>query len=55
MRRTTIAGLIAASVAGTVALLAAAQEAELRAPFWPALKEGPAVVKEWYSDIPWHQ
>jgi len=54
MKRTTIAGLFAASAVGTVALFAAAQEAGLRAPFWPAT-EGTAVVNEWYSDIPWHQ
>jgi len=55
MRRLTITGLIAAATAGTVVLVAGAQElAPLRAPFWPAIA-GPTVVKEWYSDLPWHQ
>ncbi len=54
MKRSIIKGLIAASVVGTVVLVAAAQEVGLRAPFWPGTT-GEHVVKEWYSDIPWHQ
>ena len=60
MRSLTNARLIAALTVGTVVLLAApppsAQDRETgnRAPFWPGTK-GPPVVKEWYTDIPWHQ
>jgi hypothetical protein len=53
MRRTTAAALIAASAVGTAALLAAAQEAELRAPFWPATQGPPS--PGWFTDVPWHQ
>lgn len=54
MKRLTIPALVAVSALGTVALVAIAQEVGRRAPFWPAI-EGAPVVKEWYSDIPWHQ
>jgi hypothetical protein len=60
MRSLTITGLIAALIVGTVVLLAAAspsaqdQETGNRAPFWPGTNGRP-VVKEWYTDIPWHQ
>jgi hypothetical protein len=54
MRRLAITGLIAALTAGTFVLVAAAQDTGNRAPFWPGIN-GPPVVKEWYSDIPWHQ
>ena len=60
MRRLTITGLIAALTVGTVVLLASAppsaqdQETGNRAPFWPGTKGRP-VLKEWYTDIPWHQ
>ena len=54
MRTATITGLIAALTAGTVVLVAAAQGIGNRALFWPGTS-GPPVVKEWYSDIPWHQ
>jgi hypothetical protein len=52
MRSLTIT--VAALTVGTVVLVAAAQESGKRAPFWPGIS-GPPVVKEWYSDIPWHQ
>ena len=59
MRGRTITGLIAALAVGTLVLLAAAPPgapADGRAPFWPGLKDQtPAVVTEWYSDVPWHQ
>jgi len=56
MRRQTTVGLIAALITGTVVLGAAAAEGDKRAPFWPGLKpNAPAVVSEWYSDVPWHQ
>jgi hypothetical protein len=60
MRSLTNARLIAALTVGTVVLLAApppsAQDRETgnRAPFWPGTN-GPPVVQEWYSDVPWHQ
>ncbi len=53
MRSLTITGLLALAV-GSVSAVAAAQDTGKRAPFWPATS-GPPVVKEWYSDIPWHQ
>lgn len=37
-----------------VALVASAQGMSDRATFWPHIK-GVPVVKEWFSDIPWHQ
>ena len=54
MKRSTITGWIAAAAVGTVVLVAVAQELGMRAPFWPNT-EGQPVVREWYSDIPWHQ
>src|SRR5262245_41627271 len=55
MRSLTVTGLIAALTAGTVVLVAGAQEvAPPRAPFWPGIVVSP-VIDEWYSDIPWHQ
>src|SRR5258706_5418961 len=54
MRSLTIARLIAALTVGTFVLVAAAQKTGNRAPFWPGTN-GPPVVKEWYSDIPWNQ
>ncbi len=56
MRRQTIVGLIAALITGTVVLGAAAAEGDNRAPIWPRLKaDTDPVVREWYSDVPWHQ
>ena len=54
MRALTITGLIAALTTGAVVLVAGAQELGGRAPFWPGTTGRP-VLKEWYSDIPWHQ
>ena len=54
MRSRTIAGLLAASIAGTVVLVAAAAGTGDRPTFWPDVTGDP-VVKEWYSDIPWNQ
>ena len=55
MRRVTILGFIAASSIGAVVLVAnAQQQASQRADFWPRILATP-VVKEWFSDIPWHQ
>lgn len=54
MRSPTITGLIAALTVGTFVPVAAAQESGNRAPFWPDISGSP-IVKEWYSDIPWHQ
>lgn len=54
MRSPTITGLIAALTVGTFVPVATAQESGNRAPYWPAISGSP-VVKEWYSDIPWHQ
>jgi hypothetical protein len=60
MRSLSITGLIAVLTVGTVVLLAAAppsaqdQETGNRPPFWPGTKGRP-VLKEWYTDIPWHQ
>lgn len=51
MRIRTIA---AALTAGAVVVVATAQQILTRAPYWPA-PDGQPVVKEWYSDIPWHQ
>jgi hypothetical protein len=65
MRRLAIAGLIAASTLATFVIVASAQTA--RAPWWPPIVSPPGVtacpplqppcpvVKESYSDIPWHQ
>jgi CxxC motif-containing protein (DUF1111 family) len=47
-------GVVACSGLIAVALVAAAQNVDVRAPYWPRIKGSP-VVKEWYSDIPWHQ
>ena len=55
MKRLTFKSLIAATAVGTVVLVAAAQEKDNRAPFWPKTNGGKPVVEEWYSDIPWHQ
>jgi CxxC motif-containing protein (DUF1111 family) len=44
----------ACSILAAVALDASAQDVRNRASFWPDLKGAP-VVKEWFSDIPWHQ
>ncbi len=57
MKSLTIAGLIAASAAGTLVLLAAtppSAPAQGRSPGWPGVQRVP-VVTEWYSDIPWTQ
>src|SRR5262245_56512663 len=60
MRSLTITGLIAALIVGTVVLLAAAPPSTRcqangdRPDFWPGTN-GPPVVQEWYSDVPWHQ
>ena len=56
MRRVVILGLIAASSIGSVVVVANAQQlaAGDRPLWWPKTKGNP-VVKEWYSDIPWHQ
>jgi len=54
MRRPTVKGLLAATAVGAVVVVAAAQEIDNRASFWPKTV-GEPVVKEWYSDIPWHQ
>jgi len=54
MRTLTIAGLIAGLSATIVVRVAAAQGVGDRAPFWPGISGSP-LVKEWYSDIPWHQ
>jgi CxxC motif-containing protein (DUF1111 family) len=54
MKGRTLASLIAALAAGTVVLVATAQ-VNNRAPFWPALNGKPPVLKEWFTDIPWHQ
>jgi hypothetical protein len=55
MRRLTIAGLIAALTLGSFVLDASAQNN--RPAFWPGLSkdEPEPVVKESYSDVPWHQ
>src|SRR5579863_15109 len=52
MRSPNITGLIAALTVGALVRVAAAQEGS--APFWPNVSGSP-IVKEWYSDIPWHQ
>ncbi len=54
MKKQTIIGLMAALIAGTAAVVATAQGAGDRAPFWPRLKGG-ALFSEWYTDIPWQQ
>ncbi len=63
MRRLAIAGLVAAVTLGTFVIVAYAQ----RAPWWPPIISPPGVtacppfqppcpvVKESYSDVPWHQ
>jgi CxxC motif-containing protein (DUF1111 family) len=51
MRSVTIA---AACIVGTVVLAASAQQLVSRPDYWPPTI-GQPVVKEWYSDIPWHQ
>ena len=55
MRNAKVTGLIAALTAGTVVLVAAAQAVDTTGPdYWPRTTAVP-VVKEWYSDVPWHQ
>jgi hypothetical protein len=54
MRSRAITGLIAALTAGTVELVAATAEGGDRPAFWPDVVVNP-VLKEWYTDIPWHQ
>ena len=55
LRNATVTGLIAALTAGTVVLVAAAQAVDTTGPsYWPRTTAVP-VVKEWYSDVPWHQ
>lgn len=54
MKIRSILALGTAMLAATVAIIASAQNQDERAPFWPATT-GKPVVKEWYSDVPWHQ
>src|SRR5262245_61103182 len=47
----------AALTFGAVVLVAGAQEVPLvplRPSWWPAVQGSP-VIKEWFSDLPWHQ
>src|SRR6516225_7136910 len=46
--------IIATLTVGAFALVVHAQGNGNRAPFWPRIN-GEPVVKEWYSDVPWHQ
>src|SRR6516165_1905396 len=46
--------IIATLAVGAFALVVRAQGNGNRAPFWPRTN-GEPVVKEWYSDVPWHQ
>jgi CxxC motif-containing protein (DUF1111 family) len=46
--------LIVALTVAALPAVAAAQESAAHAPFWPDVSGSP-IVREWYSDIPWHQ
>lgn len=50
----SILALGTAMLAATVVVVAVAQGADERAPFWPAITDT-VVVDEFYSDLPWHQ
>lgn len=54
MKIRSILALGTAVLAATVVIVASAQNQNERAPFWPAITNN-QVVKEWYSDVPWHQ
>ena len=57
MKRPSITSFVAALLLGTIALVALAEEPlPVPPPWWPATKQNILpVVKEWYSDLPWHQ
>ncbi len=54
MRSPDITGLIVVLTLAVHVPAAAAQEHNDRAPFWPDVS-GTPIIREWYSDIPWHQ
>lgn len=54
MKRGGWKGVAVGVAVGGAVMVAAAQQAGNRAPFWPAVHKD-SLFSEWYSDIPWHQ